>query len=114
SLGSCRWDCESVRQRTVVDPRGKSFSHGIQVPLPGGMGGAGNDAIEQTRKMLLERLGVDLAQTNMPVEMLVIKKASGGNPGASADLPVRIAVKEFRAIPRIQAPKSPVPPASKP
>ena len=67
---------ESVLQLRVIDQTGLTEVFDIQFPARVGQ----NKAFEQNRKILLEQFGLDLVQTNAPIEMLVVKKVSGGNP----------------------------------
>lgn len=69
---------ENMLQRPVIDQTGLTGLFDIQMPVMRGRV-TQIDTFEQTRKMLLERLGLDLIQTNAPVEMLVVKKENGGN-----------------------------------
>ena len=72
---------ENMLQRPVIDQTGLSGVFDIELPdLRGMRTGQSDDAFEPMRKALLDRLGLDLVKTNAPVEVLVIKKASGGNP----------------------------------
>ena len=80
SMSSLAMFLESRLRQPLIDQSGLTFAEGIQIPANLISGGPNNDAVEQVRKMLLERLGIDLVQTNTQVEMLVIKKVSGGNP----------------------------------
>lgn len=71
---------ENILQRPVIDQTGLKGFFDIQWPVNRGLRGPNDAAFEETRKMVLEQLGLDLVKTNMPVEMLVVRKAKEGNP----------------------------------
>jgi uncharacterized protein (TIGR03435 family) len=69
---------ENILRQPVVDQTGLNGTVEIQWPLNRALGGA--NAFEETRKMLLDQLGLDLVKTNTSVEILVVKKAKEANP----------------------------------
>jgi uncharacterized protein (TIGR03435 family) len=66
---------ENIFRQPVIDRTGLDGVIEIQWPLNRAAGG-----FEDTRKLLLDQLGLDLVRTNTSVEMLVVKKAKEGNP----------------------------------
>jgi uncharacterized protein (TIGR03435 family) len=66
---------ENILRQPVIDQTGLNGVIEIQWPLNRAPGG-----FEETRKLLLDQLGLDLVRTNTSVEMLVVKKAKEGNP----------------------------------
>ena len=71
---------ENILRQPVIDQTGLTGVFDIQLPAYRNISQPGNGALEQTRKALLETLGLDLVQTNTSVEMLVVKKAKEENP----------------------------------
>lgn len=74
---------ESVTRLPILDQTGLTGTFDIQVPtsalrivVPPNLRGQTDGRIEQLKKMLLDQLGLDLTETNAPVEMLVVKKVN--------------------------------------
>jgi uncharacterized protein (TIGR03435 family) len=67
---------EATLRLPVIDQTAMTGTYTIQLPMlrPPAPGQTTN-WIEQTRQVFIEQLGLDLVQTNAPVEMLVVKKA---------------------------------------
>jgi len=66
---------ENILRQPVIDQTGLNGLVQIQWPMTRARG-----SFEETRKFLLDQLGLDLVKTNTSVEMLVVKKAKEGNP----------------------------------
>jgi len=71
---------ETVLQVPVIDQTELTGFFDIRLPMIRPMRGQNGDALEQIRKVFIEQLGLQIIQTNAPVEMLVVKKVNGGNP----------------------------------
>ena len=66
---------ESVLGTPVLDQTGLTGNYDIQFPAIGRAGPISQtERVEQTRKVILEQLGLDLIPTNAPVEMLIVRK----------------------------------------
>lgn len=74
---------ENVLRIPVLDQTGLTGHYDIQFPIVRAGPGQRLDPaarIEQTRKNVLEHLGIDLVSTNTPVEVLFVKKVDGSKP----------------------------------
>jgi uncharacterized protein (TIGR03435 family) len=80
SLESFATSLETMLRLPVVDQTGLTNLYDVQFPRVRVSGGLQDDNFKLVQSMVLDRLGLDLVQTNMPIEMLVVKKVSGGNP----------------------------------
>jgi uncharacterized protein (TIGR03435 family) len=70
---------ESMLQMPVIDETGLSGAYDIrlsQSTLLRRPPGSNGDGLEQIKKNLQDRLGLELVKTNAPVEMLVVKKVN--------------------------------------
>jgi uncharacterized protein (TIGR03435 family) len=65
---------ESQLQLPVIDQTGLTGSYDIQFPMIRRTPGQPSDALQQAKKIFIEQLGLDLVESNAPVEVLVVKK----------------------------------------
>jgi uncharacterized protein (TIGR03435 family) len=65
---------EQTLQLPVIDQTGLTGFFDIQFPTIRVVRGQNNGVLEQTKKIFLEQLGLELIETNATVEMLVVKK----------------------------------------
>ena len=68
---------ESFARAPTIDQTGLTGTFDIQFPIQR-LTGPGSPAgrVEQFKSILKEQLGLDLIETNAPVEMLVVKKVN--------------------------------------
>jgi len=67
---------ESQFRLPVIDQTGLTGSYDIRFPMIRRTPGQTSDALEQTKKIFIEQLGLELIESNAPVEMLVVKKVN--------------------------------------
>jgi uncharacterized protein (TIGR03435 family) len=65
---------ESQFRLPVIDQTGLTGSYDIQFPMIRRTPGQTSDALGQVKKTFIEQLGLELVESNAPVEMLVVKK----------------------------------------
>jgi uncharacterized protein (TIGR03435 family) len=65
---------ESQFRLPVIDQTGLTGTYDIQFPMIRRTPGQTSNALEQTKKIFIEQLGLELIESNAPVEMLVVKK----------------------------------------
>jgi len=74
-IGSVAIYLEAVLRRPVINQSGLIGHFAVRFPFVQSPPGR-SETLEQAKKNLLEHLGLELTETNAPVEMLVVKKAN--------------------------------------
>lgn len=72
---------ESLLRMPVIDHTGLTGAFDIQFPMPRSMPGQPADRVRQISDLIRENLGLELVETNAPIEMLVVRKM---NPAPTA------------------------------
>jgi uncharacterized protein (TIGR03435 family) len=78
---------EAILRRPVIDVSGLTGTFDIRLPFPQPTSGQPFDRLQRTKELLVEHLGLQLIETNAPLEMLVVRKVEASRTARQSTTP---------------------------